>query len=111
MSNLHRKTKQEDAEQLAVSLQTCCAYDNSALVEDGICVGSNEFYYRVVEHYIEINQANAENLERVADILETLVIQFRESAGIMRDFDGDRSSHIWSKKEDDTQSDDGIVQI
>lgn len=96
---LHRKEKQNDAEALAVELQTCCAYSNSALVEDGICLGSNEYYFRVVEHYIEVDDAPQEDLEKVADILETLARQFRESAQVMRDFGDKRTSHIWSPKE------------
>ena len=81
---LHRKDKQEDAEALAVSLQTCCAYANSALVEDGISCGDNEFYYRVAEHYVEIDGLESGNLkqytqalEETAKILDTLAEQFR----------------------------------
>jgi hypothetical protein len=96
---LHRKEKQDDAEELAVALQTCCAYANSALVEDGICSGANEFYFRVVEHYVNIDDATPNNLEDVAKILEVLAEQFRNSAECLRDFEGDRMSHIHSPKE------------
>lgn len=79
---LHRKTKQEDAESLALALIACCAYSNSALTEEGICVGSNEYYYRVAEHYINIDDTHdkPEDLERVAFILETLAGEFRTCA-------------------------------
>lgn len=96
---LHRKEKQDDAETLAVALQTCCAYTNSALVEDGVCLGSNEYFFRVAEHYVEVDDAKPADLEKVAEILETLALQFRESAQTMRDFGDERTSHIWSKKE------------
>lgn len=85
MSNLHRKTKQEDSEALAVSLQTCCAYSNSALVEDGTCIGSNEYYYRVVEHYLEVDEATPADLEKVAKVLEALALQFRASAEAIKE--------------------------
>lgn len=84
---LHRKEKQDDAESLAVSLQTCCAYSNSALVEDGICLGSNEYFFRVAEHYVEVDDAKPADLEKVAEILETLARQFRESANNIREAD------------------------
>lgn len=96
---LHRKEKQDDAEELAIRLQTCCAYSNSALVEDGVCAGGNEFYFRVVEHYINIDDATPDNLDDVAKILEVLAEQFRSSAEVMRDFGDKRTSHIWSPKE------------
>lgn len=81
-SPLHRQTKQQDAESLAQSLITCCAFSNSALTEDGICDGANEYYYRVVEQYINIDDTHdkPEDLERVAFILETLASQFRTAA-------------------------------
>lgn len=84
---LHRKGKQDDAETLAISLQTCCAYANSALVEDGVCLGSNEYYYRVVEHYVQVDDAKPADLDKVAEILETLARQFRESANNIREAD------------------------
>lgn len=84
---LHRQTKQEDAEGLALSLITCCAFSNSALTEDGICAGSNEYYYRVVEQYLEIDDAKPEDLEKVAKVLETLAEQFREFANNQREAD------------------------
>lgn len=84
---LHRKEKQDDVETLAVALQTCCAYSNSALVEDGVCCGSNEFYYRVAEHYVEVDEAKPDDLENVAKILETLALQFREFANNQREAD------------------------
>lgn len=97
---LHRKEKQDDAETLAVALQTCCAYSNSALVEDGVCCGSNEFYYRVAEHYCEVDEAKPEDLENVAKILETLAEQFRTFAENARQEEGTTSS-IWSSKDED----------
>ena len=84
---LHRKEKQDDAEALAVSLQTCCAYENSALVEDGICAGANEFYFRVAEHYVNIDDAKPKDLEDVARILEVLAEQFRTCAENIREAD------------------------
>lgn len=84
---LHRQTKQADTESLAVQLQTCCAYSNSALVEDGVCVGSNEYYFRVAEHYCEVDDAKPADLENVAKILETLALQFREFANNQREAD------------------------
>jgi hypothetical protein len=84
---LHRKEKQDDAEALAVSLQTCCAYSNSALVEGGVCCGSNEFYFRVAEHYVEIDDAKPDDLEKVAKILEVLALQFRTFAENAREAD------------------------
>lgn len=84
---LHRKEKQDDAETLAVALQTCCAYANSALVEDGICLGSNEYFFRVAEHYVEVDDAKPADLEKVAEILETLARQFREFANNQREAD------------------------
>ena len=84
---LHRKEKQDDAESLAIQLQTCCAYSNSALVEDGVCAGLNEYYFRVVEHYVEIDDAKPENLEDVAKILEVLALQFRTCAENIREAD------------------------
>lgn len=86
---LHRKTKQEDAEALAVQLQTCCAYSNSALVEDGICCGANEYFFRVAEHYINIDDAKPDDLENVAKILDTLAEQFRTCAENVREFEGE----------------------
>jgi len=84
MSKLHRQTKQDDIEALTICLQTCCAYSNSALVEDGTCIGSNEYYYRVVEHYLEIDEAKPADLEKVAKVLDALALQFRESAVLLR---------------------------
>lgn len=84
---LHRKEKQDDAETLAVALQTCCAYSNSALVEDGICLGSNEYFFRVAEHYVEVDDAKPADLEKVALILETLARQFRYSADNIKEAD------------------------
>lgn len=116
---LHRQTKQADAESLAVQLQTCCAYSNSALIEDGICCGSNEFYYRVAEHYVEVEGLESEStkrycddLEKVAKVLDALAEQFRTFAENVRQEEG-TTSHIWGEKveakEDD--EDEGIVQI
>ena len=89
---LHRKSKQEDAEALALALVTCCAFSNSALTEDGVCCGANEFYFRVAEHYAEIEgldsehyKVYAENLEKVAKILDTLAEQFRTCAENVRE--------------------------
>jgi hypothetical protein len=85
---LHRQTKQQDAEALAAVLQTCCAYSNSALVEDGTHLGSNEYFYRVVEQYLQIDDATPDDLENVAGILETLASQFREAALNIRNEQG-----------------------
>ena len=87
--SLHRESKQHDAEAFAVSLQTCCAYENSALVEDGVCAGANEYYFRVAEHYVNIDEATPNDLEDVAKILETLAEQFRTCAKNIREFEGD----------------------
>lgn len=96
---LHRKEKQDDAETLAVALQTCCAYVNSALVEDGVCLGSNEYYYRVVEHYVQLDDARPNHLEGVANILETLARQFRESAQNIRDY-GDDDERMQAREDE-----------
>ena len=88
MSNLHRKTKQEDSEALASALQACCAFDNSALVEDDICIGSNEYYFRVAEHYVEVDggeEVTPADLEKVADVLTALALQFRVFAENMKE--------------------------
>ena len=86
MSNLHRKTKQEDSEALAVSLRVCCAFSNSALVEDGVCCGLNEYYFRVAEHYLnDDDEAKPEDLEKVAKVLEALALQFRVFAENMKE--------------------------
>ena len=103
---LHRESKQHDAETLSVSLQTCCAYTNSALVEDGSRYGGNEFYYRVVEQYIEIDEATPDDLEKVAKILEALAEQFRTSAQIYRDYNGAISTHLWGEKAEAKEEED-----
>jgi hypothetical protein len=84
---LHRQEKQDDAEQLAIALQTCCSYANSALVEDGINLEKNEYYYRVVEHVCEIDfdksmpyKQYAKELNKFAAVCETLALQFRQAA-------------------------------
>jgi len=77
---LHRKTKQEDAEALGLALIACCAFSNSALTEDGICCGENEYYYRVAEHYCEIDEPKPIDLRTTAKVLETLALQFRTFA-------------------------------
>jgi hypothetical protein len=77
---LHRKTKQEDSEALALALINCCAFKNSALTEEGICVGSNEYYFRVAEHYCEIDEPSPLDLETTARVLEKLAEQFRTFA-------------------------------
>jgi len=115
---LHRQTKQADVESLAVQLQTCCAYSNSALIEDGICCGANEFYYRVAEHYVEIEGLEGEStkrycddLEKVAKVLDALAEQFRTFAENVRQEEG-TTSHIWGEKAEAKDDDDeGIVQI
>jgi hypothetical protein len=84
---LHRQTKQQDSEALAVSLQTCCAFTNSALVEDGVCCGSNEFYFRVAEHYCQIDEPQPIDLETTARVLEKLAEQFRTFAENAREAD------------------------
>ena len=117
MRKLHRKTKQEDSEALAVSLQTCCAFSNSALIEDGICCGSNEFYYRVAEHYVELEglegeptKRYCEDLEKMAKVLEALAEQFRTFAENVRQEEG-ITSHIRSKKEKPEDNGEGTIQI
>lgn len=85
MSNLHRQTKQEDSEALASALQVCCAFSNSALIEDGTCCGSNEYYFRVAEHYLNEDEAKPEDLEKVAKVLEALALQFRVFAENMKE--------------------------
>jgi hypothetical protein len=86
---LHRHTKQEDAEALALALITCCAFSNSALTEDGICAGENEFYYRVAEHYCEIDEPKPIDLITTARVLETLAQQFRTFAENLENEDDD----------------------
>jgi len=85
--SLHRQAKQDDAEQLAIALQTCCSYANSCLTEDGINLETNEYYYRVVEHVCEIDFDNsmhykqyAKELNKFAAVCETLALQFRQAA-------------------------------
>ncbi len=100
---LHRKEKQDDAETLAVALQTCCAYSNSALVEDGVCAGANEYYFRVAEHYVEIDDAKPADLENVAKILEVLAEQFRTCAENIREFEGDDDDERMKAREEESR--------
>lgn len=100
---LHRKEKQDDAESLAVQLQTCCAYANSALVEDGVCAGVNEYFFRVVEHYVEIDDAKPADLENVAKILEVLAQEFRTCAENIREFEGDDDDERMQAREDESR--------
>jgi hypothetical protein len=100
---LHRKEKQDDAEELAIRLQTCCAYSNSALVEDGVCAGANEYYFRVVEHYINIDDAKPNHLEDVAKILEVLAEQFRTCAENIKEFEGDDDDERMEAREDESR--------
>jgi hypothetical protein len=88
---LHRKTKQEDAEALGLALIACCAFSNSALTEEGICCGQNEFYYRVAEHYMNIDDTHnrPEDLEQVAKVLDALAEQFRTFAENIKEERGD----------------------
>lgn len=85
--NLHRHDKQKDAETLAESLIVCVQFKNSALREDGINLGTNEYYYRVVEQVCELEfddsmpvKQKAKELARFAAVCETLALQFREAA-------------------------------
>jgi hypothetical protein len=84
--NPHRQ-KQEDAEALAAQLVVCVQFANSCLREDGINLGTNEYYYRVVEHVCEIDfddsmpyKQKAKDLARFAAVCETLALQFRQAA-------------------------------
>ena len=87
MSNIHRQDKQEDAEALARALVVCVQFKNSALTEDGINLGTNEYFYRVVENIAEHEfddsmpaKQKAKELNRFAAVCVTLALQFRESA-------------------------------
>jgi hypothetical protein len=109
---LHRESKQHDAEALALALINCCAFQNSALTEDGICCGANEFYYRVAEQYVKIDgleEGNAkqyiEALEQTAKVLDTLAEQFRTFAENVRQEEG-ITSHIWPDKAEAKEEDD-----
>ncbi len=84
---LHRESKQHDAEALALALINCCAFSNSALTEEGICVGSNEYYFRVAEHYCQIDEPQPIDLETTARVLEKLAEQFRTFAENAREAD------------------------